>query len=117
MKSIDGCVNTEIMGWCDRKWPATVANLVAVIVSVVIVWGFLYVEISPALMTVPGGSLSTIFMVYVAGSVAGMLITKIGNMPPLLGMMLAGIVLRNTGLYTVDGWCVQLVASMRYLFD
>lgn len=113
VKFIDGGGDAGTMGWCDGKWPATAANFAAAIVAVVIVWLLLHVEMPPELMVVPGGSLSSIFMVYVAGTVAGMLITKLGGLPPLLGMMLAGIALRNTGLYTVDGWCFQLVATMR----
>lgn len=114
VKFIDGGRDAAgMIDWCDGKWPATVANMVAAIVAVVIVWLLLHVEMPSNLMVVPGGSLSSIFMVYVAGTVAGILITKIGGLPPLLGMMLAGIALRNTGFYTVDGWCFQLVATMR----
>lgn len=104
---------TQTMGWCDDKVPATVANAAAAVVSVVIAWCLLYVTTSPELMAVPGGSLASVFMVYVAGTVAGRLITKVGGLPPLLGMMLAGIALRNTGLYTVTGWCTHLVSTMR----
>lgn len=104
---------TAVMGWCDDKLPATAANAAAVVVAVAIAWCLLYVTTSKELMAVPGGSLASIFMVYVAGTVAGRLITKVGGLPPLLGMMLAGIALRNTGLYTVTGWCFHLVSTMR----
>lgn len=101
------------MGWCDDKLPATMANAAAAIVSVAIVWCLLRVNTTPELMAVPGGSLASIFVLYVVGTVAGWLIGKIGGLPPLLGMMLAGIFLRNVGLYTVTGWCFHLVSTMR----
>lgn len=99
--------------WCDGRLPATVANHVALLVAVAIAWLLMYVNVAPELTAFPGGSLTSIFLVYVTGTVAGRLITKVGGLPPLLGMMLAGIVLRNTGLYTVNGWCSDLVAAMR----
>jgi len=105
-----GGVRTER---CDDKAPATAANAIAALVAVAIAWCLLYVTTSPELMAVPGGGLASIFMVYVAGTVAGRLITKVGGLPPLLGMMLAGIALRNAGLYTVTGWCFRLVSTMR----
>ncbi|XP_022174970.1 sodium/hydrogen exchanger 9B2-like [Myzus persicae] len=98
---------------CDNRLPATAANLVAAILAVVIAWTLLYVNISPELMAMPGGSLASIFVLYVTGTVAGWLITKVGGLPPLLGMMLAGIALQNSGLYNVTGWCFHLVSTMR----
>lgn len=99
--------------WCDDKLPATVANLAAVLVAVAIAWFLLYVNVAPELMAVPGGGLASIFLVYLSGTVAGRLMAKVGGLPPLLGMMVAGIVVRNAGLYTVTGWCADLVATLR----
>lgn len=98
---------------CDNRLMATAANLAAAILAVAIAWTLLYVNISPELMAMPGGSLASIFVLYVTGTVAGWLITKIGGLPPLLGMMLAGIALQNSGLYNVTGWCFHLVSTMR----
>lgn len=99
--------------WCDEKVPATVANLAAVLAAVAIAWLLLYVNVAPELMAVPGGGLASIFVVYLSGTVAGRLMAKVGGLPPLLGMMVAGIVVRNAGLYTVTDWCVDLVATLR----
>lgn len=101
------------MGWCDDKLPATVSNFAAWTVAVAIAWFLLYVNVDTELMAVPTGSLSSIFLLYVVGTLAGKLITKIGGLPPLFGMMLAGIILQNTGMYNVSGWCLQLVSKMR----
>lgn len=99
--------------WCDGKLPATAANVAAALVAVAITWCLLYVNTTPELMTPPTGSLASIFVLYVTATVAGQLITRVGGLPPLLGMMLAGIALRNTGLYNVTGWCAHLVSTMR----
>lgn len=99
--------------WCDEKVPATVANLAAVLAAVAIAWLLLYVNVASELMAVPGGGLASIFVVYLSGTVAGRLTAKVGGLPPLLGMMVAGIVVRNAGLYTVTGWCEDLVAKLR----
>lgn len=109
----DGRRDVTAMAWCDDKLPATVANAAAAVAAVAIVWFLLRVNTTAELMAVPGGNLASIFVLYVVGTVAGWLIGKIGGLPPLLGMMLAGIFLRNTGLYTVNGWCLHLVSSMR----
>lgn len=98
---------------CDNRLPATAANVTAALLAVAITWTLLYVNVSPELMAVPGGSLASIFVLYVTGTVAGWLISKVGGLPPLLGMMLAGIALQNSGLYNVTGWCFQLVSTMR----
>jgi len=98
---------------CDNRLPATAASVTAAILAVAIAWTLLYVNVSPELMAMPGGSLASIFVLYVTGTVAGKLITKVGGLPPLLGMMLAGIALQNSGLYNVTGWCFHLVSSMR----
>ncbi|VVC29111.1 Hypothetical protein CINCED_3A022735 [Cinara cedri] len=99
--------------WCDGKLPATAANVAVALVSVAIAWCLLYVNTTKELMTPPTGSLASIFVLYVTGLVAGQLITKVGGLPPLLGMMLAGIALRNSGLYNITGWCTHLVSTMR----
>jgi predicted Kef-type K+ transport protein len=56
---------------------------------------FMFFEVSP------GSELSSVVLLvalsWACGKVAGML-----YLPPLLGMLLAGLVLRNTGHYTVD---------------
>ncbi|XP_022175088.1 sodium/hydrogen exchanger 9B2-like [Myzus persicae] len=102
------------MAWCDARLPATAANVAAAVVGVAIAWSLLYVNVQSAeLMTVPGGSLSSIFMLYVTGTVAGKLIYEIVGLPPRFGMLLAGIALQNAGLYTVSGWCSHLVSFIR----
>ncbi|XP_026804473.1 sodium/hydrogen exchanger 9B2-like [Rhopalosiphum maidis] len=106
----DGSTSTSCF---DERLPSIAANVVAMILAVAIAWTLLYVNVSPELMAVPGGSLASIFMLYVTGTVAGQLITKVGGLPPLLGMMLAGIALQNSGLYNVTGWCFHLVSTMR----
>ncbi|XP_026804820.1 sodium/hydrogen exchanger 9B2-like [Rhopalosiphum maidis] len=109
----NGTGDVVAMSWCDDRLPATVANVAAAIIGVAIAWSLLYVNVSPELMAVPGGSLSSIFMLYVIGAAAGWVINKIIGLPPRFGMLLAGIALQNAGLYTVTGWCSHLVSFIR----
>lgn len=104
------------MGWCDAKLPATAANVAAALVIVVIAWSVLYVNVTPELMIVPNGSLSSIFILYVTGTLAGWIINKVAGLPPRFGMLLAGIALQNAGLYNVTGWYSQLVSTVRYAY-
>ncbi|XP_025202600.1 sodium/hydrogen exchanger 9B2-like [Melanaphis sacchari] len=106
----DGSTSTSCF---DERLPAAAANALAILLAVAIAWTLLYVNVPSELMVVPGGSLASIFLVYVTGTAAGKLIAKVGGLPPLLGMMLAGIALQNSGLYNVTGWCFELVSIMR----
>lgn len=98
----------------DDGTPAAAANLAAVLLSALIAWCLLLVNVTPELMAVPGGSVASMFLLYAAGVAAGRAVAAVGGLPPLLGMMVAGIALQNCGLYTVTAdWCVRLVAIMR----
>lgn len=106
--------SSSLLARSDHRWPATAADAIAVLLSVAVAWCLLRVNVTPSLMAVPGGSVASIFMLYVAGLAAGHAVDVVGGLPPLLGMMLAGIALQNFGLYTVTApWCVRLVAIMR----
>ncbi|XP_022174709.1 sodium/hydrogen exchanger 9B2-like isoform X2 [Myzus persicae] len=105
---------SSLLSWSDKRWPATAADAVAVLLSAAVAWCLLLVNVSPGLMAVPGGSVASIFMLYVAGLAAGHAVDVVGGLPPLLGMMVAGIALQNLGMYTVTAnWCINLVAIMR----
>ncbi|XP_025202540.1 sodium/hydrogen exchanger 9B2-like isoform X2 [Melanaphis sacchari] len=105
---------SSLLARFDDRWPATAADAIAVLLSVAVAWCLLCVNVTPALMAVPGGSVASIFMLYAVGLAAGHAVDVVGGLPPLLGMMVAGIALQNLGLYTVTAeWCVQLVAIMR----
>uniref|UniRef100_A0A2S2Q3K5 Mitochondrial sodium/hydrogen exchanger 9B2 n=1 Tax=Sipha flava TaxID=143950 RepID=A0A2S2Q3K5_9HEMI len=81
--------------WACKIHP--VFNLFTSIVCVTLTCSamFMFFEVSP------GSELSSVVLLvalsWACGKVAGML-----YLPPLLGMLLAGLVLRNTGHYTVD---------------
>lgn len=98
----------------DDRWPSAVAGAASALVAVLVAWCLLYVNVTPALMAVPGGSVASVFLLYVVSVVAGQAVAAVGGLPPLLGMMVAGIALQNCGLYTVTAdWCVHLVSIMR----
>lgn len=101
-------------GRIDDWWPSTAADVAATLLTVAIAWYLLCANLDGGLMSVPGGSVASLFVLYAAGLAGGRLMSAIGGLPPLLGMMVAGIVLQNCGLYTVtDRWCVHLVSVMR----
>ncbi|XP_025414172.1 sodium/hydrogen exchanger 9B2-like isoform X2 [Sipha flava] len=98
----------------DERWPSTVAGIASTLVAVLVAWCLLCVNVTPALMAVPGGSVASVFLLYVVSMAAGRAVAAVGGLPSLLGMMLAGIALQNCGLYTVTAdWCVRLVSIMR----
>lgn len=98
----------------DERWPSTAACVASVLIAVLVAWCLLYVNVTPALMAVPGGSVASLFLLYVVSVAAGQAVAVVGDLPPLLGMMVAGIALQNCGLYTVTvDWCVHLVSIMR----
>jgi len=103
-----------LLARCDDRWPAVAAHAASVALAACVVWYLLRVNLAPALTAVPGGSVASVFLLYVAGAAAGRAAAAVDGLPPLLGMMVAGIALQNCGLYTVtEDWCVQLVAIMR----
>lgn len=102
------------LGRCDDRWPATVADAAAVLLSVAVFWCLLRVNVAPALTAFPGGSVASVFFMYVVGVAGGRAAAVVDSLPPLLGMMVGGIVLQNCRLYSVtEDWCVHLVAIMR----
>ncbi|XP_050538581.1 sodium/hydrogen exchanger 9B2-like isoform X2 [Daktulosphaira vitifoliae] len=105
---------TNSVNFCDRQLPALVSSFLAVLLSIGIVWYLFYINLSPHLTNFPGGSITSLYLLYVCGAAGGWLIDKIAGMPSLLGMLIAGIILQNCGLYVVrTEWCVHLVAIMR----
>ncbi|KAF0709795.1 sodium/hydrogen exchanger 9B2-like [Aphis craccivora] len=109
-RTADEMVN---MAWCDDRLSATAANLAATIVGVALAWSVLYLIVMKEQDEHVYNSLSSIFLLYVTGAVAGWLINKIFGIPSQYGMLLAGFALQNAGLYTVTGWCSKLVSYIR----
>lgn len=100
----------------DSAWPATAGSAVAVLLAVLIAWCLFRVNVTPALMAVPGGSVASLFILYGVSMAAARAVGTVEGLPPLLGMMVAGIALQNCGLYTVTAdWCVELVSILRFV--
>lgn len=115
-EQLDSADNRQLslLNWFDGRRPAAAGHLAAVLLAVLVTWCLMLVNVSPELTAVPGGSLASIFLLYVVSMAAGQAVGAIAELPELLGMMVAGIVLQNCGLYTVTtDWCVLLVAIMR----
>lgn len=109
----NGC-GRKLLDRCDDRWPVAVADTAAVLLLVAVAWCLLDVNVADDLMAVPGGSVASVFELCAFGAAAGRAAAVVSGLPPLLGMMAAGIVLQNCGLYTVTvDWCVRLVAIMR----
>lgn len=100
----------------DGAWPAAASRALAVLLAVLIAWYLLRVNVAPALTAVPGGSVASLFVLYAVSTAAARAVGAVQGLPPLLGMMVAGIALQNCGLYSVTAdWCVELVSILRFV--
>lgn len=73
-------------------------------------WALLYAILDEEV--VPGGQLFMLLMMTVLSAICGWLISLI-KLPPLLGMLMCGIVLKNVGLFEVSGVYVNVVDVIR----
>lgn len=96
--SIDAEVETET---CPQKYGCTVpptkhlAHLLTALILLILSWSVLWSVIGRDVL--PGGNIFGILTVMVFSSVGGLLVKYIPrlSLPPLLGMLIAGFMLRN----------------------
>jgi Kef-type K+ transport system membrane component KefB len=74
-------------------------------------WGGAVSKLGP--MAGPEGELFQIGVLAVTACLIGWLVSFIG-LPSLLGMMLAGIALRNAGFVVLTGGYLEVAAALRY---
>ncbi|KAL1123880.1 hypothetical protein AAG570_001650, partial [Ranatra chinensis] len=84
-------------------------RVVGWVVLVLLCWILLYLLVHDEML--PGGEMFKLAVLMVVAVLAGML-AEVIKLPPLLGMLIAGVVLRSVGFFSVTGaWREVVVAS------
>uniref|UniRef100_A0A8D8QW68 Mitochondrial sodium/hydrogen exchanger 9B2 n=1 Tax=Cacopsylla melanoneura TaxID=428564 RepID=A0A8D8QW68_9HEMI len=73
-------------------------------------WGLLYTLLHDEVA--PGGQLLSLLTLIVSAHIAGLIVEQLG-LPPLLGMLLTGIILRNIHFFEVSGTYREIVVVTR----
>lgn len=106
----------EPTGWrraCPQPFCPTYrkfARVLCLVLLGLLLWGIVYSIIGND--AAPGGPLFGLACLSIAAHFAGWLVTLV-NMPALIGMLLTGIVLQNTGLVSIEGSYATVVADLR----
>lgn len=85
-------------------------KITSAVVILLLLWGLLYTLIKQEVA--PGGGLFQLIVLVLLGYIAGQIV-KIVKLPPLLGMLVTGIVLKTTGFIQVTGVYVNIVITLR----
>ncbi|XP_003426703.2 sodium/hydrogen exchanger 9B2 [Nasonia vitripennis] len=106
----------EPTGWrraCPQPFCPTYrkfARVLCLLLLGLLLWGVVYSIIGED--AAPGGPLFGLACLSIAAHFAGWLVT-LANMPALIGMLLTGIILQNTGLVSIEGSYARVVADLR----
>lgn len=92
---------------CSNSWTLQALGLV---LFLVLLWTLLYVLVHHEVT--PRGDLFKILVLIVLAFLAGRLVALI-RLPPLLGMLITGILLRTYGFYQISGVYTQIVITLR----
>lgn len=87
-----------------------VVKLASAVVILILLWGLLYTLVKQEVA--PGGGLFQLIVLVLLGYIVGRIV-KLMKLPPLLGMLITGIVLRSTGFISVSGVYVNIVITLR----
>lgn len=104
-----GWLERGLRGQCglSNSWSVTMLGLLLILL---LVWAILY-----ALLRVevaPGGDLFKLIVLVLVAYVSGGLVARI-RLPPLLGMLIAGIALRTCGFFKVQGVYLDIIIKLR----
>uniref|UniRef100_A0A146L6D7 Mitochondrial sodium/hydrogen exchanger 9B2 n=1 Tax=Lygus hesperus TaxID=30085 RepID=A0A146L6D7_LYGHE len=94
-------------GNLSNSWFLTIGSLLVILA---LVWAVLYVLLLDE--AAPGGDLFKLLILIVSAYFAGQLVA-LCKLPPLLGMLIAGIVLRTCGFYKISGVYLEIVIKLR----
>ncbi|KAJ8686519.1 hypothetical protein QAD02_022313 [Eretmocerus hayati] len=86
------------------------ARILCLLLLGLLIWSIVYSILGKEVA--PGGPLFTLVAVAVTAYFAGWLVS-LTNMPALIGMLLAGIVLRNTNVMTIDQQYNHIISNLR----
>lgn len=87
-----------------------ILRLLGWLLCLFISWGLLYTLVHDEVA--PGGQLLSLLTLIVSAHIAGVITNHLG-LPPLLGMLVAGIVLRNIKFFEVSGTYREIVVVTR----
>ncbi|BES88689.1 Hypothetical protein NTJ_01496 [Nesidiocoris tenuis] len=85
-------------------------TIFSVLVILALTWGVLYALLLNE--AAPGGDLFKLLILIVSAYFAGQIVA-LCKLPPLLGMLIAGIVLRTCGFYKISGVYLDIVIKLR----
>lgn len=85
-------------------------SVVTITLASLLIWALLFALLGQEVE--PGGQLFQLIVLTVASYFCGWLISLL-YIPPLLGMLLCGIALRNIGFYDVSGVYEEVVSTIR----
>ncbi|KAF6215493.1 hypothetical protein GE061_010247 [Apolygus lucorum] len=94
-------------GNLGNTWFLTIGSLLVILA---LTWGVLYVLLLDE--AAPGGDLFKLLILIVSAYFAGQLVA-LCKLPPLLGMLIAGIALRTCGFYKIGGVYLEIVIKLR----
>ncbi|PSN56735.1 Sodium/hydrogen exchanger 9B2 [Blattella germanica] len=80
------------------------------LVALIVVWGVGYSILQDAMW--PGGPIFALVALFLLATFSGWLVS-LAHLPPLLGMLLAGILLRFSGLFVMSGPYLTAVSTLR----
>ncbi|XP_059482694.1 sodium/hydrogen exchanger 9B2-like [Neocloeon triangulifer] len=120
----DGADQTKSKGWFSRLWgairpevlcpqPSALLTLIMIVVMILLTFGALISLLGNTAMPPDGGIFQLVMLTFVAFA-AGFLLS-LCKMPPLLGMLLSGILLRNVGAFYLEDSYLEAVSSLRKL--
>lgn len=102
------------LGWSAvRCGLANTAPLSTLGVLVIMMLAWLLSVLLVGAEALPGGGLFTLLAVLAVGQMVGEA-TQVVGLPPLIGMLVTGVVARSMDLYLVSGVYVQVVTVLRY---
>ncbi|XP_067006986.2 sodium/hydrogen exchanger 9B2 [Anabrus simplex] len=102
------CSRLEAQPWMP-SWQR-VSRYLSVFVAALSLWGVAVSVASPS--AAPGGQMFTLMLLCGTAHLAGRIV-ELAALPPLFGMMLAGVVLKNTGLANFEANYQYVAAVLR----
>ncbi|XP_071453929.1 sodium/hydrogen exchanger 9B2-like isoform X2 [Hetaerina americana] len=94
----------------ESEWRIKAQHAILLIILPLLIWGIFYAAIGED--AAPGGNVFAMGLLFGAAAFAGP-IAALARLPPLLGMLLMGIFLRNIGFFNITGGFIQLVGVLR----
>lgn len=107
-------IKSPVFRRCEVVTWATVFACVTNIITGLLAWGLMYLLTGD--LSAPGGAIFNLFVLVVCAYCLGWGLTYIPylHLPPVFGMLVAGIIARNSGLYNIrDTISSQAMGSIR----